>query len=111
MDERMYTMRNTITAAEVWEHFCLENIEETVKSIAETMDKMLDYNTSEDLLIAAAESMDEESRKNCNLYDKLTWIARQCYLRGFVESFKAAFESANMTYNEIFQVQGALSNE
>lgn len=97
-------MRETATAAEVRANFIIEDIDEAVKTLVETMSDQLDYDTSGELLEAAINTVTQEEADSADYYSKLAWIARQCFLMGFADAFRKSAEAARMGYNELFQV-------
>ena len=99
-------MRETATAAEVRANFIIEDIDEAVKTLVETMSDQLDYDTSGELLEAAINAVTQEEADSADFYSKLAWIARQCFLMGFADAFRKSAEAARMGYNELFQVGG-----
>lgn len=96
-------MKNTATAAEVKKQFVIENIDEAVKGLVETMSRKLDYSTSAEVLDAALAGLNIEETAGHSMYDKLVWIARQCFLMGFADAVRTSAEAAQMGYTEIFQ--------
>lgn len=97
-------MKEIATAAEVRECFIIENVDEAAKSLVETIIKQLDYDTCLEL-IASAIAEDQEKVNNRSMCDKMVWIARQCFLMGFIDSFRKSAEAAQMSFDELFQVE------
>lgn len=96
-------MNATVTAAEVRKTFVVENIDEATKSIVKTVSDTLDYDACVDLLEAAISTVSQEEANTCSMLSKMAWVARQCYLMGFVRAFQATAEAARMSWEELFR--------
>lgn len=95
-------MKEIATAAEVRKYFIIENVDEAVKSLVETMGEKLDYDTCLEL-VELAITEDQAKENNISMCDKLVWIARQCFLLGFAEAFRYSADAAKIGFDELFQ--------
>lgn len=94
--------KRTATAQEVKDAFLVEDIEQAVTDIAQTMGGILDYKTSEDILANCCTSLPEEQRQGLSRYDRLCWIARQAFLAGYLQATETLLETAVAGYNALF---------
>lgn len=94
--------RETVTAQEVRDTFLVEDIEQAVADIAQTMGELLDYKTSEELLANCCTTPPEEQRRDFSRYDRLYWIARNAFLAGYLQATETLLETAKMGYMELF---------
>ena len=99
--------KRTATAQEVRDAFLVEDIEQAVADIAQTMGELLDYKTSEELLVNCCTSLPEEQRQGLSRYDRLCWIARQAFLAGYLQATETLLETAVAGYNALFAGGGA----
>lgn len=98
--------KRTATAQEVRDTFLVEDIEQAVAEIAQTMGELLDYKTSEELLANCCASLPEEQRQGLSRYDRLCWIARQAFLVGYLQATETLLETAKMGYTALFSGGG-----
>lgn len=94
--------KRTVTAQEVRDTFLVENIEQAVADIAQTMGELLDYKTSEEILVNCCTSLPEEQRQGFSRYDRLCWIARQAFLAGYLQATETLLETAKTGYTALF---------
>lgn len=94
--------KRTVTAQEVRDTFLVENIEQAVADIAQTMGELLDYKTSEEILVNCCTSLPEEQRQGFSRYDRLCWIARQAFLAGYLQATGTLLETAKTGYTALF---------
>lgn len=102
--------KRTATAQEVRDAFLVEDIGQAVTDIAQTMGEMLDYKTSEDILVNCCTSLPEEQRQGLSRYDCLCWIARQAFLAGYLQATETLLETAVAGYNALFAGGGSNSH-
>lgn len=98
-------MKEIATAAEVRECFIIENVDEAEKHLVKTIREQLDYDTCLELLASATIAEDQEKVNNRSMCDKMVGIVRQCFLMGFIDSFRKGAEAAKMSFDELFQVE------
>lgn len=94
--------KRTVTAQEVRDAFLVEDIEQTVAEIAQTMGELLDNKTSEELLENCWTSLPEEQRQDLGRYDRLCWIARQAFLAGYLQATETLLKTAKIGYTALF---------
>lgn len=94
--------KRTVTAQEVRDAFLVEDIEQAVAEIAQTMGELLDYKTSEELLANCCTSLPEEQLQGLSRYDRLCWIARQAFLVGYLQATETLLETAKTGYTALF---------
>lgn len=94
--------KRTVTAQEVRDAFLVEDIEQAVAEIAQTMEGLLDYKTSEELLVNCCTSLPEEQRQGLSRYDRLCWIARRAFLAGYLQATETLLETAKTGYTALF---------
>lgn len=94
--------KRTVTAQEVRDAFLVEDIEQAVAEIAQTVGELLDYKTSEELLVNCCTSLPEEQRQGLSRYDRLCWIARRAFLAGYLQATETLLETAKTGYTALF---------
>jgi len=92
-----------VTAEEVRKNFVIEDVEEATKTLVETVSESLDYDASVELLEAAISTVSQEEADASSMLDKLAWIARECYLMGFINAFQVSAEAAKQGWESLFQ--------
>ena len=66
------------------------------------MGELLDYKTSEEILVNCCTSLPEEQRQGFSRYDRLCWIARQAFLAGYLQATETLLETAKTGYTALF---------
>ena len=95
-------MKKTATAEEVRERFTVSDIDKAVSKVAKTVEELLTYETSAEILGYCIETISEENSEDTSRFDKICFIARQAYLFGYIKSLRTYLEAARLNYDELF---------
>ena len=94
--------KTAATAKEVRDTFLVKNIGQAVSDIAQTMEELMDYKASKELLVNCCTSQPEEQWQGIGRYDRLCWIARQAFLAGYLHAAESFLKSAEAGYKALF---------
>lgn len=94
--------KTAATAKEVRDTFLVKNIGQAVSDIAQTMEELMDYKASKELLVNCCTSQPEEQWQGIGRYDRLCWIARQAFLAGYLHAAESFLKSAKAGYKALF---------
>ena len=95
-------IRETATAAEVYQTFCAQDPEISLKNLVAVIDEQLDYEKSFDLMIKCAEVSEGKIDKSAPIYERMMWVIRQAFLFGFAYAAECHYEAAENGYMELF---------
>lgn len=95
-------IRETATAAEVYQTFVTPDVESAIKTLLAAIEEQLDYEKSFDLMIKCVEVSEGKFDKDAPHYDRLAWLIRQAYLFGACFATELHLETANAGYKALF---------
>ncbi len=95
-------IRETATAAEVYQTFVTPDAEQALKEITAIIDGQLDMEKSWEVMEACIEASKGKIDDNTKPWERIMWLVRQAYIFGFNYASSLHYEAAEAGYKALF---------
>ncbi len=97
------------SAAQIKKHFLItEDKQEARSHILDMVDQQMDKDEASKLVESIIDDLTEQAKENnvnlkeWNMFDRVTWIARQAYTLGFVQGWAVTMEAEEQGFIHLF---------